>query len=271
MEFKRIPEYLIFDSDTAWFFCAMVLINTHSFAARLEKSIGNRPMSCYFYESLLSNFNDYLVKPDGSGHDKLVPEQQSGSCTMSCLMAAILYHSDSLEHFYWCRLTAGHVLLRRFLERLGKGIDAEFKNVITNGFHFGGMKHLKGLMRALANHQLQYLEHKYPNEFKHVGLVGEGRSKWAAETKSSAILRLLNDPVTQNELRQTVNLIKHVQKVISQYTIRPGKTHLQLSDLSKNVQKFDFSKLSNDDLYESIKFESESKRDVYEKILDGKG
>ena len=270
MEFKGIPEDLIFNSDTAWFFVALAMINTRSFADRLEKSIGDRPMSCYFYESLLSNFNDYLVKPDGSGHDKLVPEQQSGSCTMSCLMAAILYHSDSLEHFYWYRLTAGHVLLRQFLKRLDKGLDAEFNNVITNGFYSGGMKHLKGLMRALANQQLQYLEHKYPNEFKHAGLIGEGRSKWAAEKKDSAILRLLNDPATQNEMRQTVNLIKHVQKVISQYTIRPETTHLQLSGLSKNVQEFDFSNLTNNDLYENIKFEPESKRNVYENILDGK-
>ena len=230
LEFKNIPSDLIFHPENAWFLCGLILINLPDFVNDANLSASN-----YFYDSLLANFRDFLVEPKEHEIDeKLVPEQKSDSCTMSGLVAALLYFSDSLKAYHWYRLKIGHVLLNDFLTRFTemnsrKSMtveEMEFTMVFTDGFFYGGLNFFKGLIRSLASQQLQYLEHEFPEEFKHAGLIGPGRSAWIHEKMGTAMEKLSRQEQTLNELSVTISLAKRVHDIASNTQFRHETTHI---------------------------------------------
>ena len=150
---------MIFNKKSAWF-CWPMYSPKSSLVDILDKSFQFVLNSAanYFYGSFLSNFNEFVAKPDRAtiktiqnGCKSYSRNSKSGTCTLSSLMAALLYHSDSLETFHWYRLNLGHVLIESFLKTFGTETDSSVKNVLTDGFYSGGMKHFKGLIRPLRS------------------------------------------------------------------------------------------------------------------------
>ena len=280
IEFKSIPENLIFDPVTAWFFCALASIKQPAFATRLQQTFGNdQALPNYFYGSLLSNFKNYLVKPgldSDESKEKLFPEQRSGSCTMSSLLGALLYYSESLEAFHSYRLNLGHFWLNNFLDNLNlcittvQGSCSEFTDVLTNGFLSGGMKLFKGLVRALASQQLQYLEYKFPEEFKHAGLIGSGRSTWIAEKKNDAIEKLSNDSTALNELKVTIVLAKRIINIASSLQARHETTHVTaLSEVAASFEEIVARESVDLDEADKMEFFIKADTNIYRNLLAG--
>ena len=290
IEFKNIPGNEIFDPENGWFIFGLALINQKKYVENLKKTLQdkNNSVANYFYGTILANFKNYLVHPDindPSFNDKLIPEQQSGSCSLYSLMAALLYYSDSLETFFWYRLKIGHVFLEFFLNRLEQIIQTttpdsedqiQFMNVLRNGFFSGGIRHLKGLSRALANLQFQYLEHRFPNEFKHAGLIGSGRSNWLADKKAAAIEIISSDPVSMEELLKTVKLMTTIYQFVEGIKFQKNTTHI--SDFSKIRKMFNnqlFFEKPNDktkysDMGNRLNFRVSTSVNIYQNIVSAK-
>lgn len=310
IEFKNIPQKLIFDPETGWFIYGLAAIKNNDIARRIKHSLDDddKLLSTYFYGSMIANFKDYLVEPqrdDEYFHDRLVPEQQSGSCTMSSLMGALLYYSDSLKTFHWYRLKIGHLFLETFLRRIdellqkrssisdemaqkmsnrlllkesaNKPTDFEFLSILTDGFFSDGSKHFYRLIGALANHQLQYLEHEFPEEFKHAGLMGSGRSTWIRDKKISAIEVLSRNESAKNVLQKTIAIAELLHEILSKITFRPVTTHIR--DLNELHSVFSASKIyleqkaleySASDGVEQLKFTVGASGNIYQNIQSGK-
>ena len=241
IQFKNIPRNEIFDADTAWLIYGLASIQRKDFVSNINNGV---PISDYFYDSLLANFVDYLVQPEKDEIDKkLVPEQLSGSCTMSSLMGALLYYSDSFTSYHWYRLKIGQSLLDGFLNRLQLALNSklpvvaenQFRNVLSDGFFSGGLLLFKGLIRALAKEQLKYLEHMHPNEFKGAGLISSERSSWVNDRKEQAILALSKDETSRQEILKTIKLAKTIHEIASKVIFRSETTHITIED------KFKFS------------------------------
>jgi hypothetical protein len=182
VEFSNVPSAELF-TDRAWFVQVLIVLPRQLYEERFRKTIAaNGPvMPIYFYGSFLANFTKYLVEPR---KDRLVPKQQSGSCTLSSLMGALLYISESEATFQHYKLKIGHALIESFLDKIDN--DIKFKEIIADGFG-SGRKFFKGLSSAIAQQALKYLECTFPDEFKHAGLLGNQRYKWIFERKEAAI------------------------------------------------------------------------------------
>lgn len=224
IEFQNIETDLIFEPETAWFIQALCFINVNSFVKNVNEAMHDFSSSAsnYFYESLLANFRDYLVHPkEDEVVEKMVPKQMSGSCAISSLMAALLYHSESLKTYYWYRLKLGHVIMDVFLKKLQQpDLDIKLKDILTDGFDSSGIQYFKGLGRALISQLLQYLEQELPEEFKNSILIGSGRSAWILEKKEAAIEKLSQKPEILNDIILTISLVKRLCESISSFKLR---------------------------------------------------
>ena len=152
----------------------------------------------------------------------------------------------------------------------------QFMNVLRNGFFSGGIRHLKGLSRALANLQFQYLEHRFPNEFKHAGLIGSGRSNWLADKKAAAIEIISSDPVSMEELLKTVKLMTTIYQFVEGIKFQKNTTHI--SDFSKIRKMFNnqlFFEKPNDktkysDMGNRLNFRVSTSVNIYQNIVSAK-
>lgn len=89
IEFSNVPAAELF-TNRAWFVHVLIAIGKEYFETHFRQSIAAEGpvFPIYFYGSFLANLKKYEVEPK---NDLLVPMQQSGSCTMSSLLGALLY------------------------------------------------------------------------------------------------------------------------------------------------------------------------------------
>lgn len=232
VKFENIPHDLIFD-DNAWFFQGLISLQNKSFVDDIKAVVGESP-STYFYGSFLANFKDYLVAPDAfSNSEKMIPMQRSGSCTVSSIIAALLYHSKSAKIYHLHRIRIGHVLLQTLM--LTYSDSLEFSKILTDGFQIVGRNFFKGLTSSMAQQIFQYLEAVFPKEFKHAGLIGAKRSKWLIESKRIAIEALKNDKEVLKNVQTTIHISSQILDFLKVHEIRSESTQLIVPDNYRTV------------------------------------
>jgi hypothetical protein len=234
IEFKNIPHSELF-SDNYWFMYPMMIFKNDGILKEMEPATGS--IENYFYGSILSNFKNYLSPLDKSTK-KLVPHQRSGSCTLSSMMAAYLYYAKDEVEFHKDKVIIGHYMLDRFLTKyfLDAKIDESFKALITDGFDLIPRKLIRSTKSALAHQILLFLEYRFPEAFKHAGLIGAERSVWIKQKKDKAIKELkANDKTPLILIQATIKLALHLEKLLKENPINVETTRIEISPNTRSI------------------------------------
>jgi hypothetical protein len=231
ISFKGIPMDTIF-SDNPWFFIG--LIGFKSFLSDKIMATRKNTIANYFYGSFLANFKDYLVPVDPSDDTTSsmhIPMQRSGSCTISSILAALLYHSGSAPMFHTYRMKIGHELIKALLAN-GQ-TDLDFKRAICDGFEGHYRSFFRGLSSNLAHQTLQYLESVLPTEFKGSSLLGPERSAWIYEKRAVAIRALKMRKDVTLSIQTSIRLSAEIFKFLKGHPITNDSTKLVVHELQR--------------------------------------
>ena len=228
IRFEKIPEDVIFSGNN-WFMYPLIALNDSNMVQEIENVSSSAKH--YFYGSILNNFAKYMVID--KNEKRLLPYQRSGSCTLSSLMAALLYSSKDLSTFYENRVIIGQKMLKEFFIKYENNV--EFKKLISDSFDLISRKLMRSSSSALAHQILLYLEETFPDSFLHAGLIGAGRSKWINEKKTSAIKVIKINTNVRDLVKASVDMGKKVEDFIKNNKIDPESSHINIHTETKTA------------------------------------
>ncbi|NBO25098.1 MAG: hypothetical protein EBU93_07715, partial [Chlamydiae bacterium] len=233
LEFKNIPKDVLF-SDDAWFFLAMKQMNIKESSDKLKEVSGTLP--AYFYGSLLSNFKDYFQEPDSSS-SKLKPAQRSGTCTISSLMAALLYSVKDEVEFYKSTVIIGHKMLENWLNEIEN--DPDYTVMFSDGYDSTARKIFKSTASSLAHQLLSYFEKRFPDGFLNFALIGgKGEGRKLPERMEAAVEALNKSPEDLVLLKKTVNFASKILKIVKKIKINEESRKIDLRSALKKYQNY---------------------------------